>query len=434
MKDFLAKSRMDRRDFLSASAAAMSVAATGVMPKVAFGAEKTVKIGFLAPLTGAVAAWGKPGLDGCMIWADWVNAAGGIKVGDDNYKVEFVSYDNEYDPGKARAGAAKLIKEDGVKFIMMLGGDTWPGVQPIAEKEGMLVSTLLPSDLTPDTKTLIAPCEVHPIYNVTGVDWLAANKPDAKKAVICAQDDALGKPSVATYLAAFEAAGIDVVDDPLFFDPATTDFAPVMTRLLSKSPDILCLDTCYADYVHPLCEQAFQQGFKGTIISCTADFYPKIVEKTSKEFMEGFIFQFPDFDDPALNQPGVNFAKPNEFYAEYAKRYGEAEWGAVSWEYASIMDLWADAAGKAGSVEPADVLKAMKDGGTGKHAFGDAKWWGTELFGIDNALVGNWPVVVIENGKAVIKEFRSIPDWWDKHKDLMVKHMTALGQMWNQRG
>ena len=364
---------MRRREFLSSTAVVTIMAAAG-LPKVVFGAEKTVKIGFLAPLTGAVSAWGKPGLDGCRIWADWTNAAGGIKVGDDNYKVEFVAYDDEYDPGKARAGAARLIKEDGVKFIMMLGGDPWPGVQPVAENEGMLVSTLLPSDLTPDTKMLIAPCEVHPIYNVTGVQWLAENHPDKKKAVICAQDDSLGKPSVATYLAAFEAAGIEVIDEPLFFDPATTDFAPIMTRLLSKGPDILCLDTAYADYVHPLCEQAFQQGFKGTIISCTADFYPKIIEKTSKEFMEGFIFQFPDFDDAALNAPNVNFPRPNEFYAEYAKRYGESEWGAVSWEYASIMDLWADAASKGGSVEPADVLKAMKSGGKGKHAYGDADW------------------------------------------------------------
>ena len=87
-----------------------------------------MKIGFLAPLTGAVAAWGKPGLDGCQIWADWVNAAGGIKIGGEAYKVEFVAYDDEYDPGKARTGAIKLIQEDGVKFIMMLGGDPWPGV------------------------------------------------------------------------------------------------------------------------------------------------------------------------------------------------------------------------------------------------------------------------------------------------------------------
>ena len=427
---------VSRREMLRTSVAATATLAAGatLMPRISFAAEKVVKIGFLAPLTGDVAAWGKTGLDGCLIWADWVNAAGGVKIGGDTYKVEFVSYDNEYDAGKARAGATKLIKEEDVKFVMMLGGDTWPGVQKLAAREGMLFSTLLPSDLTPDTKTLIAPCEVHPIYNVTGVQWLAENKPDLKTAVICAQDDALGLPSVATYLAAFEAAGIDMLADPLLFDPATTDFAPVVTQLLSKKPSIVCLDTAYADYVHPICEQLFQQGFKGQIISCTADFYQKIIEKTSEAFMEGFIFQFPDFDDPALNADHVNFSKPNAFYTEYAKRYGASEWGAVSWEYASIMDLWVEAAQKAGSVEPGAVLAAMKSGGKGKHAFGDAEWWGTELFGVDNALVGLWPVVVIEKGKAVIKEFKSIPDWWDAHGKLMVKHFEALGQMYYQRG
>jgi branched-chain amino acid transport system substrate-binding protein len=409
------------------------MAAAGA-PHFTSGPAKMIKIGFLAPLTGAVAAWGKPGLDGCQIWADWVNADGGIKIGGESYKIEFVSYDDEYDPDKARAGAAKLVTEDGVKFIMMLGGDPWPGAQPVVEQYGILVSTLNSSDLGRDTKTLIAPCEVHPIYNVTGVEWLAANKPDAKTAVICAQDDLLGKPSVATYLAAFEAAGIEVVEDPLFFDPATTDFAPAMTKLLAKKPAILCLDSCNAAYVQPLCEQAFQQGFKGIMISCTADFYQKIIEKTSKEFMEGFIFQFPDFDDPKLNEPNINFRKPNEFYAEYVKRFGAAEWSTVSWEYASIMELWSAAVEKAGSIEPAAVLAAMKESGKGKHIFGDADWWGVDLFGMDNALVGNWPVVVIENGKAVIKEYRSITSWWDKHKDILLKHMTALGQMWNQRG
>ena len=58
---------------------------------------------------------------------------------------------------------------------------------------------------------------------------------------------------------------------------------------------------------------------------------------------------------------------------------------------------------------------------------------GDELFGIDNALVGDWPVVAIENGKATIKEFRNIPAWYDKHGDLLVKHMKAYDQMWDQR-
>ena len=185
--------------------------------------------------------------------------------------------------------------------------------------------------------------------------------------------------------------------------------------------------------MHPICEQLFQQGFKGQIISATADFYDQMIAKTSQEFMEGFVFQFPDFDDPALNADNINFSDPNGFYAEYNKRH-PGQWGAVSWEYASIMDMWKAAAEKAGSANPDAVAAAMKEGGKGAHAFGDARWWGPELFGIDNALVGDWPVVAIENGKAVIKEFRSIPDWYDKHGDLLIKHMTAYDQMWNQRG
>ena len=94
---------ISRRKLLSTTAAGAGLALAGSLaPRISFAAEKVVKIGFLAPLTGDVAAWGKPGLDGCQIWADWINKAGGIKIGGANHRVEFVSYDNEYDPGKAR--------------------------------------------------------------------------------------------------------------------------------------------------------------------------------------------------------------------------------------------------------------------------------------------------------------------------------------------
>ena len=391
-----------------------------------------IKIGFLAPLSGPAAAWGKPGLDGCEIWAGRVNAAGGVRLSDGPRRIEFIGYDNEYDPSKARAGAVKLIREDGVSFIMMLGGDTMPAVQRGIDGTGMMVSTLLPSDLGPKTERLIAPAEVHPIYNVTGVEWMAKTMPHLTTAVICAQDDALGLPSVATYLAAFEAAGISLMEDPVLFDPVTTNFAPLVKLMISGRPDIVCLDTCFSEYVHPICEQLHKQGFEGQIISCTLDFYDQIIEKTSKEFMEGVIFQFPDFDDPALNADEINFDDPNGFFEEYNRRF-PGEWSAVSWEYASIMDLWKAAAEKAGSVEPGAVFAAMKDGGKGAHAFGEADWWGADLFGIDNALVGRWPVVVIEDGKARIKAFGDIPSWYDRHGELLLKYMKEYRQMWNQK-
>lgn len=51
------------------------------MPRLDIGSSQHVKVGFLGPLTGDVSAWGKPGLDGRMIWADWINAAGGLALG-----------------------------------------------------------------------------------------------------------------------------------------------------------------------------------------------------------------------------------------------------------------------------------------------------------------------------------------------------------------
>ncbi len=418
-----------RRKFLGTAASAAAFTAAPYVKRAR--AAETVRVGFDAPLTGDVAAWGLPGLYGCEIWAEKVNAAGGINVGGTPHMVELVSYDNEYLADKALTGAKKLVLEDGVKIVLQLGGTDALATAEFMTANKMLSTTLVPADLSPDTKYLLAPCEVHPIYNATGVDWLARNHPELKTVALVAQDDTLGRPSVATYRAAFEAAGMEIVHDS-FFDVASTDFAPIVTSMLASKPDVLCFDTAYPDFINLLNEQSFLQGFEGTIISCTLDNYWVILEKTSAAFLEGNVFQFPDFDDAALNEPQINFKDANDFYAEYTNRYPGA-WNAVSWEYAAILQLWQSAVEKAGSVEPDAVLEAMKAGGTGDHAFGPAVWWGEELFGINNALVGNWPVVQMQGGKAKIVEYGSIPAWWDKNKNLMIKHFEDLGEMWYQR-
>ena len=87
MRSILKRSNISRRKFLGTTAAAGAALAGVTTQKLSFGAAKTVKVGFLAPLTGEVAAWGLPGLYGCQIWAEKVNAAGGIKAGGDSYQV-----------------------------------------------------------------------------------------------------------------------------------------------------------------------------------------------------------------------------------------------------------------------------------------------------------------------------------------------------------
>ena len=399
-----------------------------------FGLEssKVLKIGFLAPLTGPLKAWSAPGLNGCQIWVDAVNAAGGIKVGSRRYLVELVPYDTMYQPERAYAGAKKLILEDGVKLILMNGGnDLTREVREIISSHRMLVAGLLPSDLSPDTPTLLAPSEVHPIYNVTGVEWLKRNKPHLKTAAMCGQKDLFGLPSIATYRAAFEAAGIELVAERLF-EPDTTDFGAIVDELMAGNPDILCWDTAYEPFVHELTIEAYKRGFKGQLLSCTCDNYQELIRRTSPEFMEGFVFQFPDFDDPRLSDPRVNFQDANTFYEEFCRRF-PGTWSAVSWEYASTLELWKSAVQRARTFEPFSVLTFMKVGGIGPHAFGEATWWGKELFGIDNALVGDWPVVTIVDGRARIQEFGSITAWWSANRPTLIKHMRALDLMWDQR-
>jgi len=415
--------KFGRRQFLGTTLAGMGAALTAGMPRISIAGAKTVKLGMNIPMTGDYAPWGLPGLYGCEIVANNLNAAGGVKIGGDTYQIEMAAYDHGYDTEKSVQGFKKLALEDDVKIVMMLGGSTVASIIPWAMRKKMLTTTLLPSDITPDTPYLVATCESHPLYNVTGVEWLAEKNPDLKTAVIITTNDIeYGKQSAATYKAAFEVSGIKVLDTNFHgFD--VVDFAPIVSSLLSHKPDIFCMATDV--YTTPIIEQLFHQGFKGKIVSCTCDGYQDVIAKTSKEFVEGLVFQFPDFDDPKLIGGNVNFPDPGGFDAAFNKDHA-GEWSAVAWEYPSILLNWVEAAQAAGSIEPTAVLEAMKADDSPAHTFGPGKWWGKELWGLDNAIVGDWPVVAINDGRARIQEYRSVYHWCQNNVAELSKQMKDL--------
>ena len=414
---------ISRRDFVRTTAVGTLVASSGLSTRVFAAGQKTVKIGMNIPMTNDYAPWGLPGLYGCQIVADDLNADG-VDIGGDNYAIEIVSYDHGYDIEKAVQGYKKMVSEDDVKMVMMLGGATIGAVMPWAYRKKILTTTLLSSDVTPDTEYLLATCESHPLYNVTGVEWLAKNHPEAKTAVIVTNNDVeYGLQSAATYQAAFEVAGIEVIDINLHgFD--VTDFAPIVSSVLAKKPDIFCMATSF--YVTPLMEQLYHQGFEGKIISCTLDYYDEIIAKTSKDFVNGTLFQLPDFDDPKLTEGGIHFPNPGDFDAKFRKAHPN-DWSAVAWEYPAILLNWLEGAKAAGSVEPTDVLNALRSNSKPEFVYGEGQWWGKELWGRDNIVVGRWPVVVVEDGKARIQEYGSVTGWLDKNTGVLTKYMKSHG-------
>jgi branched-chain amino acid transport system substrate-binding protein len=416
---------------MAISSFAHRMAVSSLFPTDHVDMTEPIKIGFLAPLTGPASSWGLPGLNGCRLWEDWLNRAGGMLIGGRRYPVRIIPFDCGYDPARAMEGARHLVLTEQVRLLMMLGGDTFTPLRSFLSEHKVLTSTLLPSDLSPDTRYLIAPSEVHPIYNVTGVDWLARTRTDLRRVALCSQKDALGLPSIATYRAACQAAGLDVVKD-VQYAPTMTDVAPIVQPMLDAQPDVLCWCTSLPPMVHAMTEYAYEKGFTGTILSCTLDNYQRLIARTSVEFMEGAIFQFPDFDDPELARKAFFFNRPSTFFEEYNARY-PGSWSAVSWEYVAILDIWHAAVEKVSSAHPVSVLATMKQMDPVTHAFGPARWWGESIFGIDNALIGDWPVVTLQEGKARIVEFGSIPDWLEAHEPLLRENMARLGQLWHQR-
>jgi branched-chain amino acid transport system substrate-binding protein len=380
-------------------------------------AMETVKIGFNAPLSGAAAAWGLPGMEGVGIWVDKINAAGGIKAGDKTYKVEIVQFDNEGIGSKALLGARKLVLEDKVSALLMLGGAPSAVVQPFLTKQKIMTFVLIASDISPDRPYLMDVTDNFPIYHLLHTAYIADAHPALKTAAIVSQDDEIGLAAIAWSEAGFEAAGIDVVYAKPF-GVETTDFAPLITSVLAKKPDILSMGACYPEFQALIAEQAYIQGWKGIITSACWDF-KAIIAKVPKEFMEKAVSGFPDFDDPKLTK------EHNEFWKEWRKRYPTHGFSEIVWEYKAALDVWKFGVEKAGSVESVAVFNALKSSDMVPHAFGPGRWWGKEVFGLDNLLVPEWPITEIKDGKPVIVDRKNLMDWLAKpgNKDILDKNL-----------
>ena len=105
--------------------AAMAAPAFGQGKAAAPGANE-IRIGNTMPYTGPASAYGVIGKV-MAAYFDKVNAEGGIK----GRKINFISYDDAYNPTKTMEATRKLVEEDNVLFILAsLGTNTSQAVHP----------------------------------------------------------------------------------------------------------------------------------------------------------------------------------------------------------------------------------------------------------------------------------------------------------------
>jgi len=225
------------------------LAAALLLATPAFAEEDTLTIGMTLSQTGPLNIDSLAQQRGAELWRDQMNDAGGIKAADRRYKVRFVTYDDQSQGGRVQQLYTRLIVQDKAQFLFSpYSSGLCATAAVITEQYGkpmLITGGAEPKTYTLGNKYLIQVLSSADHYLTGAINALASKAPHAKVAFVYS-DDPFSK---AVALAAREQAkesGLTIVLDESYA-PATTDFSPIINKIISSSADALLGGGHYAD-------------------------------------------------------------------------------------------------------------------------------------------------------------------------------------------
>src|SRR6516164_10226359 len=108
---------MDRRKLIKYAAASGAALAGGAVSAPAIAQSRTVKLGYVSPQTGPLAAFAEA--DNFIISSFKDATKGGIKVGSATAPVEVIVKDSQSNPNRAAQVAKDLIVQDKVDLMLV---------------------------------------------------------------------------------------------------------------------------------------------------------------------------------------------------------------------------------------------------------------------------------------------------------------------------
>ena len=252
--------------------------------------DKVLKIGVLGVMSGPAASWGLVNKYCAEARAQQINEQGGWDIGGDKYQIEIVSVDDRNDPKVSVSGAERLIYQEGIKYIIGPNVDTTAAaIKPVAEKGGaMYIPYAFSKELyTPPASNailgMIASYQAGPVIykylmennGVKSISFIARNESDPLN-------------QRAEGLAAAEALGLQVLSSEDTYEAGTTDFFPVMSRIVQQNPDLIVLSGVAPSDAPLLIRTARELGYAGLISTETAQ-DAKILDEVAGEAANGFI-------------------------------------------------------------------------------------------------------------------------------------------------
>lgn len=313
----------------------------------------TIKIGVLGVMSGPAASWGLVNRYCTEVTAKMYNDMGGIEIDGEKYTIEVVSIDDKNDPKLSIAGAERLVYQEGIKYIIGPNVDTTAqAIVPVLEEGGAMNipyafdKTLYSPPASNSILGMIASYQAGPVIykrlmqdqGVNSVAFVARNESDPinqrKQGVEAAN-----------------TLGLNVVASEDTYEPGTTDFFPVMSRIVQLNPDLIVLSGVAPSDAPLLIRAARELGYEGLMSTETAQ-DAKILSEVAGDAATGFI------SVGGASTPAISDDYMNEFRQQYEAHVGEWNDEAGTKVYALEMIIETLKVAGKGALDDVEVFKA----------------------------------------------------------------------------
>ena len=325
--------------------------------------SKTIKLGFVAPLTGASAQDGESMKKGAQLAADLVNKKGGIN----GKTIELVAQDDKSDPKEAAAVANKFASDKSILAVVghFNSSCTLAGA-PIYNKAGVV--EISPGSSSPAVsgigKYTFRTITTDAFQGAYLAKWAVKDEGFKKIAVVYENTD-YGQGIAGVVEKEVTQMGAAVVAKEAYILGETKDFSAIVSKLKAANPDVIIIGGLYNEAAL-IAKQARRSGLTAPFMGVDA-IYSDALVKLGAEAVEGVMLT--GFFHASNTNPAAQ-----EFIKAYKEKYNEepGTYAAYSYDAARLI-IEAIEKGKADREGIQSYLASVKDfkGATGTTAFDD---------------------------------------------------------------
>jgi len=204
-------------------------------------AQQNIVIGFTVSKTGALNVDSLEQYRGFELWRDQVNAANGILAGGKRYKIQFVTYDDESNSKRVQQLYARMILEEKADFLFSPYSSSLTATAAVVtEQYGRIMLTTGAAEEKTyklGNRNLFQMFTPASQYLTVALDALKSKDPKAAVAFVY-EDSSFSVAVVNPAKAYAQQLGLNVVFSEAY-TPNTTDFSPILDKLIASKATVL---------------------------------------------------------------------------------------------------------------------------------------------------------------------------------------------------